>query len=59
MLAGLPVPPDAVDELAGLIRAVGADALAERLEQVLTDDGIVVIGPSTSTSSPSATDRSC
>ena len=37
MLAGLPVPDDSVDELARLIRATGADDLADRLEQALTD----------------------
>ena len=38
MLAGLPVPPDAVDVLAGLVRGVGADDLADRLERAVTDD---------------------
>jgi hypothetical protein len=37
MLAGLPVPDDAIDELAELVRAAGADDLADRLEQALTD----------------------
>ena len=31
MLAGLPVPADAADELAGLVRDAGADDLADRL----------------------------
>jgi hypothetical protein len=31
MLAGLPVPNDAVDELAGRVREAGADDLADRL----------------------------
>jgi hypothetical protein len=38
MPAGLPVPNDAVDELAILVRAVGADDLADRLDQALADD---------------------
>jgi hypothetical protein len=38
MLAGLPVPPDAVDELAALVRAASADDLAARLERALADD---------------------
>lgn len=38
MLAGLPVSADAVDELAGLVREVGADDLADRLERALADD---------------------
>ena len=38
MLAGLPVPPDDVDKLATLVRAAGADALADRLEVALDDD---------------------
>ena len=33
MLAGLPVPDHAVDGLAELVRAAGADDLADRLEQ--------------------------
>ena len=33
MLAGLPVPTDAIDELAALVRDIGADALADRLER--------------------------
>ena len=35
MLAGLPVPDDAVAELAGLVRAAGADELADRLDRAL------------------------
>jgi hypothetical protein len=37
MLAGLPVPADAIDELAALIRDTGADELADRLEQALVN----------------------
>ena len=37
MLAGVPVQPDAVAELAATVRATGADALAERLEGALAD----------------------
>ena len=32
MLAGLPVAADAIDALAALVRATGADDLADRLE---------------------------
>jgi hypothetical protein len=35
MLAGLPVPADAVHELVGLVRDAGADDLADRLERAL------------------------
>ena len=35
MLTGLPVRDDAVDELAALVRASGADDLADRLERVV------------------------
>jgi hypothetical protein len=38
MLAGLPIPADAIDELAGLLREAGADDLAERLDQALADE---------------------
>jgi hypothetical protein len=38
MLAGIPVPDNAVDGLAELVRAVGADELADRLEGALGDD---------------------
>ena len=38
MLAGLPVPADAIDELAALVRNTGADELADRLEQALVDE---------------------
>lgn len=38
MLAGLPVPPDGVEELAGLVRDVCADDLADRLEHALSDE---------------------
>jgi hypothetical protein len=34
MLAGLPVPADAVGDLAALVRNVGADELAGRLERL-------------------------
>jgi hypothetical protein len=30
MLAGLPVPDDAIDDLAQLVRAIGGDDLADR-----------------------------
>ena len=38
MLAGLPVPTEAVEKLAALVRAAGADELAERLELALVDE---------------------
>ena len=38
MLAGLPVPDDAVDGLAELVRAAGANELADRLEWAVTED---------------------
>jgi hypothetical protein len=38
MLAGLPVPADAIQELASIVRAAGADELADRLEQAVADD---------------------
>ncbi len=38
MLAGVPVPADAVDELVALVRDVGADDLADRLERALADE---------------------
>ena len=38
MLAGVPVPADAAAELATLVRTVGADELADRLDQALADD---------------------
>lgn len=37
MLAGLPVPHDAVDELAVLVRAACAEDLADPLERALAD----------------------
>ena len=37
MLAGLPVPDEAVEGLAELVRAVGADDLADRLERAVAD----------------------
>jgi hypothetical protein len=33
-----PVPNDAVEDLAGLVRAAGADELADRLERAVTED---------------------
>jgi hypothetical protein len=42
MLAGLPVPPDAVEELAQLVRAIGAADLADRLEVAL-GDGVALL----------------
>jgi hypothetical protein len=38
MLAGVPVPAAATVELATMVRAAGADELADRLEQALADD---------------------
>ena len=38
MLAGLPVPNDAVDELAALVRATGADELADPLDRAVADE---------------------
>ena len=38
MLADLPRPRDAVEELAGLVRATDADDLADRLERALADE---------------------
>jgi hypothetical protein len=38
MLAGLPVAADAVAELATLVRDVGADELADRLDRALSDE---------------------
>jgi hypothetical protein len=38
MLAGLPVPTDAVEELAALVRVTGAADLADRLERALDDE---------------------
>lgn len=35
MLAGLPVPNDAVHELANVVRDAGSDDLADRLERAL------------------------
>lgn len=42
MLAGLPVPADAAAELATLVRATGADYLADRLERA-TDDEVKLL----------------
>src|SRR5215210_7891708 len=38
MLAGLPMRAEAVDELAPLVSAAGADHLADRLERALADE---------------------
>ena len=38
MLAGVPVPVAATAELATMVRAAGADELADRLEHGLADD---------------------
>ena len=38
ILAGLPVPDTATAELAGIVRAAGADELADRLDKALADD---------------------
>ena len=38
MLAGLPVPNDAVQELATLVRDAGVDDLADRLERAVADE---------------------
>ena len=45
MLAGLPVPDHAVESLAELVRAAGADGLAERLGGALDDDGAALLAP--------------
>lgn len=37
MVAGLPVPDDAVDGLAELVHAIGGDDLADRLERAAAD----------------------
>ena len=38
MLAGVPVTADSTAELAGIVRAAGADLLADRLEKALADE---------------------
>lgn len=38
MLAGIPVPPPAVADLASMVRAIGADELADRLEQAVATE---------------------
>jgi len=38
MLAGVPVPDATAAELASIVRAVGAEELADRLEQAVDDD---------------------
>ena len=42
MLAGLPVPDHAVEGLAELVRAAGADDLADRLDRAL-GDGVALL----------------
>lgn len=42
MLAGIPVDAAATAELTAMVRAAGADELAERLEQAL-DDGVALL----------------
>ena len=37
MLAGVPVSAPATPELAGIVRAAGAEVLADRLERALDD----------------------
>lgn len=43
MLAGLPIPATATAELASMVRATGADELADRLERAL-DDEVKLLG---------------
>ena len=38
MLASLPVPDQAVEDLAALVRSTGADDLADRLERAVADE---------------------
>jgi hypothetical protein len=38
MLAGLPVPAEAVQELAYVVRVAGGDELADRLKRALADE---------------------
>lgn len=38
MLAGLPVPAEAVDDLAILVRSIGGDDMADRLERAIDDE---------------------
>ena len=38
MLAGLPVPAEAVEELARLVRAPGLTSWADRLDRAVADD---------------------
>ena len=38
MLAGLPVPNDAVEDLADLVWGAGADELADRLDRAVADE---------------------
>ena len=42
MLAGIPVAPGAVADLADTVRATGGDALAHRLE-IAVDDGVALL----------------
>ena len=46
MLAGLPVPNDAVQELALLLRDVSREDLADRLDHALADDVKLLRAPS-------------
>ena len=48
-LAGLPVPAEAVAELASMVRAEGADDLADRLDRALAD-GVRLLALTRSTS---------
>jgi hypothetical protein len=48
MLAGVPVHAEAVADLVGAVRAIGADELADRLERALDDDVKLLRSRSTS-----------
>jgi hypothetical protein len=56
MLAGVTVPNDAAVELAGIVRATGADALADRLGRAV-DDHVALLAL-TSTNGRSSLPRS-
>jgi hypothetical protein len=56
MLAGLPVPDQAVEGLAELVRAVGADDLADRLEHAVVD-GVALLALTLDESAPSCSLR--
>ena len=43
MLAGLPVPDGAIDALAALVRAAGADDLAQPARARRLDDGVALL----------------